>query len=607
MQNPLKLSDKKIKHLNSLPTNPGIYKFLDSTKEVLYIGKAKDLKKRVKSYYAQTKSQSQKVKSLNSESVYLEITVTSSELEALLLEQHLIKEEKPKYNVQFKDDKGYPWIKVSTNSSFPSAISFLGRRDSKDKYFGPFPSSFAVKNTMKIIQKIFKIRDCKDSFFKNRKRPCLQYEIGKCSAPCVNGISRKDYLKDVDQAMDLLNGKANDLLEVFYLEMDSHSSNKSYEKAADYRNKISSLREIQRDQSIAGYSKDRDAISISYSEKIIKIGVTSVRGGWIVSHKNFSEKNALLKDGLLDSFLASYYTSEVTCPSTILVAEELNDKNTLQLALSEFHKKNIFIRTSFRNKDIGLMKICKSNTDLYLKRRKRSTKNIEELFISLKEKLNLNENINQIESYDISHLSGKNAIAGQVTYSKRGKVKDLYKTYNISLENSGNDIGSMQEVIKRRFSKINNLCELPSLILIDGAQAHLKAVRKVLNKLKIEGVSLIAISKGARRKGEMDTVHDEQGKKLNFQKKSSELLFLQEIRNETHRFSISKQRKKELKGIAKSSLDSIELVGAEKKKSLLRFFGSFEQITKASPKDLMKVKGVGKKTAQLVFDYFNYN
>jgi len=601
MDNPLRLSNEKIKQLDLLPMSPGIYKFLDSEKEVLYIGKAKDLKKRVKSYYSKSKGQSQKVKRLNSESVYLDITITSSELEALLLEQHLIKEEKPKYNVQFKDDKGYPWIKISTNSSYPSAISFLGRKDSKDKYFGPFPSSFAVKNSLKIIQKIFKIRDCKDSFFKNRKRPCLQYEIGRCSAPCVKEISKEDYLTDVDQAMDLLKGKANNLLEVFYVEMDSHSSSKSYEKAADYRNKISSLREIQRDQSIAGYIKDKDAICISHSGKIIKIGVTSVRGGWIVSHKNFSEENALLKEGLLDSFLSSYYTSEIECPSTILVAEELYDKNTLQIALSEFHKKKIHIRSRFRNKDIGLMKICQSNTDLYLKRQKRNIKNLDDLFISLKEKLNLNKDINLIESYDISHLSGRNALAGQVTYNSKGKVKDLYKIYNISAVNSGNDVGSMKEVMERRFSKINNQSLLPSLILIDGAQTHLKATRKVLDKLKIEGISLIAISKGVRRKGEMDTIHNEQGKKLNFQKNSSELLFLQEIRDETHRFSISKQRKKELKGISKSSLDSIELVGAERKKALLRFFGSFEQIEKASPKDLMKVRGVGKRTANIIF------
>ena len=601
MQNPIKLSNKKIKPLNFLPTNPGIYKFLDSKKEVLYIGKAKDLRKRIKSYYAKTERPSQKVRRLNSEAEYLEITITSSELEALLLEQHLIKEEKPKYNVQFKDDKGYPWIRISTNNSYPSAISFLGRKDSKGQYFGPFPSSFAVRNTLKIIQKIFKIRDCKDSFFNNRKRPCLQFEIGRCSAPCVNEINKKDYSKDVERAMDLLNGKANDLLEIMYSEMDNYSSNKYYEKAADYRNKISSLREIQRDQSIAGYSKDRDAISISHYGKITKVGVTSVRGGWIVSHKNFSEKNTLFKEGLLDSFLASYYTREDTCPSTILVAGELHDKKTLQIALSEFHKKKIQIRTRFRNKDIGLMRICQSNTDLYLKGSKRNTKDLEDLFISLKETLNLDEDINLIESYDISHLSGRNALAGQVTYNSMGKVEDLYKIYNISSKNSGNDIGSMQEVIERRFSKINNLSILPSVILIDGAQTHLKGVRKVLNKLKIEGVCLIAISKGARRKGEMDTVHNEQGKKLNFQKKSSELLFLQEIRNETHRFSISKQRRKESKGVAKSSLDSMELVGAERKKALLRFFGSLDQIEKASPKDLMKVRGVGKRTADIIF------
>jgi len=601
MESPLKLSNKRIKHLDFLPTNPGIYRFLGPKKEVLYIGKAKDLRKRIKSYYAKTKSKSQKVTRLNSESVFLEITITSSELEALLLEQHLIKEEKPKYNVQFKDDKGYPWIKISTSSSYPSAISFLGRRHSKDDYFGPFPSSFAVKDTLKIIQKIFKLRDCKDSFFKNRKRPCLQHEIGRCSAPCVNQISRENYLKDVDQAKELLKGKGNDLLKVMYLEMDSYSSEKSYEKAADCRNKISSLREVQRDQSIAGYNKDRDAISISHSGEITKIGVTSVRGGWIVSHKNFSEKNALLNDGLLDSFLASYYTSEVTCPNTILVAGELSDRNTLQIVLSEFHKKKINIRTRFRNKDIGLMKICQSNTDLYLKRRKRSIKNLEDLFISLKKKLSLDENINLIESYDISHLSGRNALAGQVTYNSRGKVRDLYKIYNISLKNSGNDIGSMQEVIKRRFSKIKSSSVIPSLILIDGGLVHLKAVRKVLDRLKIEGINLIAISKGARRKGEMDTVHNEQGKKMNFQKNSSELLFLQEIRNETHRFSISKQRRKESKGLAKSSLDSMELVGAERKKALLRFFGSLDQIEKASLKDLMKVRGVGKRTADIIF------
>ena len=601
MQNSIRLSNKKITNLNFIPTEPGIYRFLDSGKQVIYIGKAKHLRKRVKSYFSKSKVQSRKLKRLRSESVFLEITITNTELEALLLEQHSIKELKPKYNVQFKDDKGYPWIKLSTSKEYPAAISFRGTKDSKDKYFGPFPSSFAVKNTLKIIQKIFKLRDCKDAFFKNRKRPCLQYEIGRCSAPCVKAISKKDYLKEVQQTSNLLEGKANEVLEVLYLEMDKHSSNKSYEKAAKCRNKISSLREIQRDQSIAGYSKDRDAISISYSGERTKVGVTSVRGGWIVSHKNFTQENFSLKEGVLDSFLSSYYTRESTCPNVILVSEELIDKHTIQIALSEYHNKKVSITNKIRNKDIGLMKISQTNTDLYLKRNKRNKKNLSKVLSSLTEKLELKEAINLIESYDISHFSGKKALAGQITYNRTGKVKDLYRTYNISKKNSGNDIGSMEEVIKRRFTKKGSELIQPSLILIDGSYTHLKAVRKVLDRLSVEGLSLLAISKGARRKPEMDLIHTETGKKLSLRKNSPEFLFIQEIRDETHRFSISKQRKKELKGASKSSLDTIESVGIKRKRDLLRFFGSFDQITKASLKDLMKVRGVGKTTANTIF------
>jgi len=602
MQNSIRLSDKKLNNLNFLPTEPGIYRFLDSDKQVIYIGKAKNLRKRIKSYFSKSKVQSRKLKRLTSESIFLEMTITTSELEALLLEQHSIKELKPKYNVQFKDDKGYPWIKISTSKEYPAAISFRGTKDSKDQYFGPFPSSFAVKNTLKIIQKIFKIRDCKDAFFKNRKRPCLQYEIGRCSAPCVKAISKKEYLKEVLQASNLLEGKANDVLEVMYLEMDKYSSNKSYEKAADYRNKISSLREIQRDQSIAGYNKDRDAISVSHSSERTRIGVTSVRGGWIVSHKNFTQQNPMLNEAILDSFLSSYYTVENTCPGVILVSEDLHDKDTIQMALSEYHNKKVSITNNIRNKDIGLMKISQTNTGLYLKRQKINEKNLSKVLTSLKEKLSLKKNINLIESYDISHFSSKNAVGGQVVFNKSGKVRDLYRIYNISKENSGNDVGSIGEVIARRFNKKGHELMLPSLILVDGGHTHLKAVRKVLERLNIKGICLLAISKGARRKAEMDLIHTEKGEKLQFKKNSPEFLLIQEIRDETHRFSITKQRNKELKAVTKSSLDSIRSVGIERKKALLRFFGSFDQIVKASPQDLLKVRGVGKKTAALIFN-----
>lgn len=602
MQNPISFFDKKLKNLNLLPEQPGVYQFLDNKKEPVYIGKAKNLRKRVKSYFSKPSTQSKKAIRLVSESAYIDITITTSELEALLLEQHLIKEKKPKFNVQFKDDKGYPWIKISISNKFPSATSFLGKRDLKDRYFGPFPSSFAVRDTLKVLQRIFKIRDCKDAFFKNRNRPCLQYEIGRCSAPCVNEIKQKDYLGEVLQAIQVLEGKADHLIEDMYLEMDKLSEIKSYEKAADFRDKISSLREIQRDQSIVGYKKDQDAIYVSHTPSLTKVGVTSVRGGWIVSHKNFTQSNPSSKETTLDSFLSSYYTKDNFCPNTILVSETLNDKSTIQKALTEFHNKEITITNKILKRNVGLMEISKSNTNFNLKRNKQSRKDLQKVFASLRDLLKLEEDIGLIESYDISHLSSDNVVAGQVTYNKLGKQKGLYRIYNISKENRGNDIASMQEVIKRRFKNKEKGTSLPSLIIIDGGTTHIKAVRKILKSLNVENICLLGISKGVRRKLEMDTVHTEFGKPLNLTKNASEFLLIQEIRDETHRFSIAKQRNRQLKNITKSNIDSIYSIGATKKKALLRYFGSFEQVQKATKKDLIKVKGIGSKTANIIFN-----
>ena len=601
MQNSINISDKKNTNLEFLPTDPGIYRFKTLNKEVIYIGKAKNLKKRVKSYFLKSSLNNSKLERLLSESSYIDLTITTSELEALLLEQRLIKKLKPKYNVQFKDDKGYSWIKISSSKQYPSAVSFLGKKKSKDKYFGPFPSSLAVKSSLKVIQKIFKLRDCNDTFFKNRKRPCLQYEIGRCSAPCIGAISKNDYIKEVNQVINLIEGKGNDLLEELYSEMDTLSQSKSYEKAADCRNKISSLREIQREQNIAGYSKDRDAIFVLQSKEKTIFGVTSVRGGWITSHKNFIQEKLPLKEGLIDSFLSSYYTNGNLCPDFILINQNLFDQKSLQATLSEYHKKKIIITNKLRNKDFGLMKISKTNTDLYFRRHQRKKRNLKKIFISLKDRFDLKGEMKLIESYDVSHFSGKSAVAGKITYNQHGPVKDKYRIYNISNKNSGNDIGSIQEVIRRRFLKKNLKSNIPSLILIDGGKTHLNSVKKVLEELNVKKVNLLSISKGFRRKKELDLIHTENGKVLSLENNSIEFNLIQEIRDETHRFSITKQRSREAKKISISSLDIIESVGRKRKKALLRYFGSFDQIKKASVKDLLRVKGVGKRTADIIF------
>ena len=265
--------------VKEIPSNSGVYQFINAKRDTIYVGKAKNIRKRVFSYFQESVDKSEKLKSLIRESEFLEFTITNNELEALLLEQHLIKDIKPKFNIQFKDDKGYPWIRVKTSKTYPAANSFLGKKEGSDKFFGPYPNSYAVRDSLNLLQKIFKIRNCSDSFFKNRSRPCIQHEIGRCSAPCVGLISKKDYRTDVKSTIKLLDGKSEELISDFYNFMDMHSKAKSFEKAALYRDKISSLREIQRNQSIVGFSKARDAIASSTANGVTKVGITHVKGG----------------------------------------------------------------------------------------------------------------------------------------------------------------------------------------------------------------------------------------------------------------------------------------------------------------------------------------
>ncbi len=594
-------SKVKLKELlKSLPKGPGVYKFLDASTHPIYIGKAKNLQNRVSSYFRELSNKTNKVTKLVDNIKSLEITITNTELEALLLEQHLIKEKKPKFNVQFKDDKGYPWIKIETSKEFPSAKSFLGKKDNNDRFFGPFPSSYAVQDSLKLLQEIFKLRNCSDSFFKNRTRPCIQYEIERCSAPCMGYISKKDYSQEVDLAGLLLSGKSEELISNFYTLMDKHSQNKLFEKAATYRDKISSLRDIQRLQSVVGHTKERDTICIYNENGRTKVGVTHVREGWVTGHENFIQKNILIEGSPLESFIQTYYLNEIYCPSNLVVGESIDNKKIIEKALSKYHDKTIKIISRLGKKDQGLLKICENNTKFSFNKDQNYKTDIKALN-SLKEELGLSNAINTIESYDISHHSGSAAVAGCVVFSEKGKLKDKYKLFNISKENSGNDIASMLEAIERRFEDISVL-ELPSLIVLDGGKVHLTHVINKLKQLKVHGVSVVAISKGARRKSEMDSIHTENGFTKKITKGSLAYKFIQEIRDETHRYSISTQKKKLRKLSVRSSLDDLKGVGPERKKILLRFFGSVEQIKRASTLDLMNVPGIGKKTATLIYN-----
>ena len=603
MQRIPKRQDELKEFIKNLPQDAGVYKFFGTKNIPIYIGKAKNIKKRVTSYFSDNKNKSKKIINLRNEAKFLDLTITNTELDALLLEQHLIKKEKPKFNVQFKDDKGYPWIRIELSKEFPSAKSFLGKKEDKEKYFGPYPSSYAVRDALSLIQKTFKLRNCSDSFFKNRTRPCMQYEIGRCSAPCVGYISKVDYLEEVKSTQKLLEGESEDLVNHFYSLMDKSSKDKSYERAALYRDKISALRDIQRNQSITGYSKERDAISISIINGVTRIGVTHVNKGWITGHKNFIQKNKInIEESVLGPFIKGHYLSTSKCPNTIVTSEDIFDKTNIEKALSKKHGKRIKIITKPRKKDKGLMDISKLNTKLISVKDSRKVEDLSQVFKSLKEYLDLSKSISLIESYDISHHSGSGAVGGCVVYSSSGKLKDKYRLFNINKKNSGNDIASMKEVISRRFSNKDLELEKPGLILIDGGKTHLDAIREVLTEMCIEGVQLLSISKGARRKAEMDSIHQIDKPVIRIIKGSVIHLFLQEIRDETHRFAITAQKKKQKKLSTSSYLDNLIGIGVKRKKLLIRYFGSVEQIKRASARDLTNVPGLGKKTAILIYN-----
>ena len=592
--------------LKNLPVDSGIYFFLDKEKKIIYIGKAKNLKKRVNSYFVESSKRTSKIENLISKSAFLDLTLTNNELEALLLEQHLIKKHLPAFNVQFRDDKGYPWIKIDSYKNFPSATSFLGKKDSNSSYYGPFPSSYAVRETLSLIQKTFKLRNCNENFFKNRDRPCMQYQIGRCSAPCVGIIEEKEYLDNVKEAQLLFDGKGEDLIKYFYEEMDIYSSNKDYEKAASYRDKISALRDIQRNQSISGFFKDTDAIVSISSLRVTKIGITHVKGGWIIGHDNFTQREEGLYNESLESFIIRYYLAASSCPERIIVGGMLKNKDFIEKSLSKHHNKAVKLIVRPGQKDKGLISIAKSNTQLSLRRISKNEEDLSDIFNSLKAKLGLKKSFLRLESYDISHFSGDNAIGACVVYGPKGKLKKDYRLFNINKKNSGNDIASMQEVIERRFRKLDRQKkDLPILIILDGGLTHIRAVRKILKLLDVKSIALMALSKGARRKADFDSIHLEDGSKYRVNNNSKIDLFLQEVRDETHRFAISNQKKKQEKSFLSSSLEAVPGVGKKKQILLLRFFGSYDQIKRASPSDLQNVAGISLKTADKIYNFLH--
>ena len=585
-------------NLKKVPSTPGVYKFFNNH-EIIYIGKAKDLKKRVSSYFGKSHKdrKTSQIKFLTSK---VETFTTKNEVEALLLEQMLIKENKPKFNILLRDDKTYPYIYFSLNHDFPGVYLKRTKKAVDRNYFGPFVSSEAVKKSIKEIQKIYKVRNCSDTTFANRTRPCIEYQMKRCSAPCVNRIKKFDYFEDISGAKSFISSSNNKTIKRLYKDIDRSVSKLDFEKAAEIRDRIKRLNLLREEQSVVTFAMDVDIFSVHSELTYLGISIIVVRNGKIRGTKTHLIKQAHFEniEDVYQSAIVNFYDYQTDIPKKILCTNSLDNNKLLEDMFFTKHNKKVKVIHSPNNSIRPIFNLCKLNAKQviqnHISREDKYTFAINELSNYLGKK-----EINKIEGYDVSHISGDNAVASCVVFSKSGPLKDNYRLFNIPKNLSGNDIGSLEHVIERRLKYYDDLKTKPDVVLIDGGKSQLKFVTNIINKSKHKNLDVISIVKGANRVRATETIIGKAGV-LELDKYSKAFLLLQEIRDESHRFALQAQKKKKRSKITKSELDRIKGIGDILKKRLLKKFKSIANIKLASIDDLMTVDGINEKIAKLI-------
>ena len=581
-----------------LPENSGIYQFYDEYEKLLYVGKAKNLKNRVSSYL--NKGSNKKASLLRNQIRYLELIITNTESDALILEQSLIRKKKPPFNVQFRDDKSYPMIHISSDKNYPEI--YVSRKKQKEgSSFGPYANVNAMRKNIEIIQKVFQIRNCKDVNFKNRSRPCIEYQIGKCSAPCVGLIEEKEYRENVEGAENFLNGNNKSILENFYKKMDDYSIRQDYERAKLYRDKINAIRDTQKNQSILTLYDDIDVIAITSDTFSTCLSLVQIRDGWISATKNFfpETKNSFNNEGLLESFISSYYYDLPDKKINILTNNKISKE--IIKNFSEINKHLKLIKLNKKNK--FLLEIAKSQSTDRLKR-KDFYDWVSPAFDNLKKRLDM-KSLERIEAFDISHISGTDVTASCIVFSEKGPEKKEYRIMNIK-NDKNDDYLSLAEAISRRINSLKKRSiSFPDLILIDGGKGQLNKVKKALANKNVKKINLISISKGENRNEKYDKLHINSSKQIELQDWNDVSKLMQFMRNESHRFAITKHKSRRAKSFVKSDLDQIPFIGKALKKELIRHFGGIKRLKDADLDELKKVNGIGLKKAVLIQKHFN--
>ena len=582
---------------------------LDGEGQVLYVGKAKNLKKRVTSYFRKT-GLTAKTAALVKRIVQVDVTVTETETEALILEHNLIKQYRPPFNILMRDDKSYPYIFLSDKDRWPRLALHRGPKKAKGTYFGPFPSVHAVRDSMGFLQKTFKVRQCEDVFFKNRSRPCLQYQIKRCTAPCVEFISTDDYASDVNLTRLYLDGKADKLLRQLEGDMEKASEELLFEKAADYRDQISALRQVQAQQMIEKGRGTIDVIAAAVSNGQACVHMLYVRQGRILGSRSYYPKTPLaeLPSDLLEEFVPQLYLSgggRPDLPKEILVNAQFEGSQILTDALSERIGRNIEIRDKVRGFRAKWIELAQRTAEQNLAGKLASKQTLEQRFESLRETLNLDVTPERLECFDISHSSGEAVVASCVVFDNNsGALKSDYRRFNIEDITGGDDYAAMEHAIRRRYTRLmKGEGKLPDILLIDGGKGQIGVAKSVLSDLGVVGVMIIGVAKGTTRKPGMETlILADQNNKVVARPQQAALHLIQQIRDEAHRFAITGHKARRDKKRRTSPLEGIPGVGPTRRRDLLKHFGGVVEVKKASVADLMKVANINKKVAEAIYN-----
>ena len=593
-----------------LTRRPGVYRMLDSSGKILYIGKAKNLKNRVGSYFRSGALDS-KTLALVKKIAEVEITVTASETEALLLEQSLIKECSPPYNIVFRDDKSYPYIFLSENEDYPRLAFHRGAPKQKGSYFGPYPSSYAVRESLHTMQKIFRVRQCEDAFFRNRSRPCLQYQIKRCSGPCCSLIKPDDYAKDVANVRLFLEGRNTQVIDDYANRMELASEALEFEKAALYRDQISHLRKVQEQQYVIGGTGNTDIIAVLCKPVGACLSLLVIRNGRLLGSKPFFPKMGILETeaNVLEAFIFQHYLSAIkgqNIPDEIVVNVGLENSHFLEQKISELSGNKIKISSKVRGQKSRWVALALTNAEQSLDMLITERQTMRKRFEALTSSLNLEAIPERMECFDISHTGGESTVASCVVFDQKGPLKSDYRRFNIEGITAGDDYGAIHQAITRRYSRLKKSEGLfPDLLIIDGGKGQLNQAVKVLEELQVEGVTLLAVAKGEGRKPGLETLYKADGSEFHLSHSDPGLNLIQHIRDESHRFALTAHRQRRGKKRNESLLERIEGVGPRRRRSLLRHFGAVQQIAGASVEELAKVEGISQKLATEIYESFH--